>query len=52
MIKSIVIVKGSYGYIAYLRFTNRFLDADISASNQYMIYNNINRYLYQRGIEL
>jgi hypothetical protein len=37
-LKSAVIVQNEHGYIASLRYSDRFSDVDLSSSSKYMIY--------------
>lgn len=44
-IQSIVIVKGSHGYTASLRFTNFLKDVEIHNRSKYLLYRQIDNYL-------
>ena len=49
-IQSAVILDHGMGYVAYLRFTDRIHDINISHSNKYMLYRLIEGHCLRAGV--
>jgi hypothetical protein len=49
---SAVVMAWRKGFIAHLRFSNRFDDVDLSADNKYAIHKRIDSYMRYKGFHV